>query len=151
MKDKVLGEMKKMFRPEFLNRIDATIVFHSLRQEQIRQIVDLMLTRVHTQLTEQQMNARCHDDAKDFLVDEGLRPAVRRAADAPGDPEPDRGSAGRGPAARQVPARRHRRGGVREGTVVLEVQERRDDLLRGVPPPPEAALSAGGSESESSR
>ena len=50
MKDKVLQEMKKLFRPEFLNRIDATVVFRALGRDQIRAIVDLMLTRTQKQL-----------------------------------------------------------------------------------------------------
>jgi len=72
MKDKVLTEMKKLFRPEFLNRIDASIVFHALGQEQIRQIVDLMLARTQTQLTEQQLTIEVTDAAKDLLVTKGF-------------------------------------------------------------------------------
>src|SRR5439155_17054496 len=45
MRDQVLAEMKKLFRPEFLNRIDATVVFHALGRQQIRQIFDLLLAR----------------------------------------------------------------------------------------------------------
>src|ERR1700682_5918144 len=55
MKDKVLTEMKKLFRPEFLNRIDATVVFRALGRDQIRAIVDLMLDRTQKQLTEQRL------------------------------------------------------------------------------------------------
>jgi ATP-dependent Clp protease ATP-binding subunit ClpC len=72
MKDKVLTEMKKLFRPEFLNRIDATIVFHALGIEQIRQIVDLMLARTQTQLTEQRVTIEVSDAAKDLLVEKGF-------------------------------------------------------------------------------
>ena len=46
MKDKVLRRAEETFRPEFLNRIDATVVFHALSREQIREIVDLLLARV---------------------------------------------------------------------------------------------------------
>ena len=46
MKEKVLGELKNVFRPEFLNRIDATVVFRELTREEIREIVDLLLERV---------------------------------------------------------------------------------------------------------
>ena len=107
MKDKVLGEMKKLFRPEFLNRIDATVVFRALAREEIREIVDLLLERVQTQLTEQRMALIVTEAAKDVLIDEGLRPGLRRASDAPRDPGPDRGPAGRGDAAGDLPARRH--------------------------------------------
>jgi len=72
MKEKVLTEMKKLFRPEFLNRIDASVVFRALGIEQIREIVDLMLTRVQQQLTEQQLTLEVTDAAKDFLVEKGF-------------------------------------------------------------------------------
>ncbi|NCX30804.1 MAG: hypothetical protein EBX27_06110, partial [Proteobacteria bacterium] len=50
MKSKVREELKRYFRPEFLNRIDETIVFHELTVDEVKEIVDLMLDRVHTQL-----------------------------------------------------------------------------------------------------
>jgi ATP-dependent Clp protease ATP-binding subunit ClpC len=72
MKDKVLQEMKKLFRPEFLNRIDASVVFRALGREQIREIVDLMLNRTQKQLTEQRLTMEATDAAKDLLVDKGF-------------------------------------------------------------------------------
>jgi ATP-dependent Clp protease ATP-binding subunit ClpC len=74
LKDKVMTELKKMFRPEFLNRLDASIVFRSLRKEQIRRIVDLKLSRVRSQLAEQQLKLELDDDAKDFLALKGWDP-----------------------------------------------------------------------------
>lgn len=74
MKEKVLSEMKKTFRPEFLNRIDATVVFHALTQEHIRQIVDLMLTQVAASLKEKDISLEVTDAAKDFLGDKGYDP-----------------------------------------------------------------------------
>ncbi|MCL4532287.1 MAG: ATP-dependent Clp protease ATP-binding subunit [Actinobacteria bacterium] len=74
MKDKVLGEMKNLFRPEFLNRIDATVVFRSLTLMEIRKIVDLMLSRVRGALTEQQIALEVTDAAKDYLVEKGFDP-----------------------------------------------------------------------------
>ncbi len=74
MKDKVLGEMKNLFRPEFLNRIDATVVFRSLTLMEIRKIVDLMLARVRGALTEQQIALEVTDPAKDYLVEKGFDP-----------------------------------------------------------------------------
>jgi ATP-dependent Clp protease ATP-binding subunit ClpC len=68
---KITTELKQTFKPEFLNRIDATIVFHSLRQDQIREIVELMLRRVRSQLIEQDMTLEASDAAKDFLVEKG--------------------------------------------------------------------------------
>ncbi len=72
MKDKVLGELKNIFRPEFLNRIDATVAFHQLDKDQIRQIVDLMLNRVRTELVEQEMKLDVTQEAKDFLAEKGF-------------------------------------------------------------------------------
>jgi len=72
MKDRVLAELKNIFRPEFLNRIDATIAFHSLEKEQIRAIVDLMLKRVRMELVEQEITLDVTLDAKDFLADKGF-------------------------------------------------------------------------------
>ena len=74
MKEKVLGEMKKLFRPEFLNRIDATVVFHALDKEHIRQIVDLMLSQVAASLKEKNITLEVTDGAKDFIGDKGYDP-----------------------------------------------------------------------------
>jgi ATP-dependent Clp protease ATP-binding subunit ClpC len=71
MKEKLLGELKKSFRPEFLNRIDGVVVFHSLTKENIRKIVDLMLTSVTKQLAEKEITLEVTDAAKDFLGEKG--------------------------------------------------------------------------------
>jgi ATP-dependent Clp protease ATP-binding subunit ClpC len=71
MKDKLLGELKKTFRPEFLNRIDGVVVFHSLSKEHIRQIVDLMLGKVAQQLQEKGVKLQVTDAAKDLLGEKG--------------------------------------------------------------------------------
>ena len=71
MKEKLLGELKKAFRPEFLNRIDATVVFHPLDKEHIRKIVDLMLNIVNERLTEKDMKLEVTDAVKDFLGEKG--------------------------------------------------------------------------------
>ncbi|HEU5327426.1 MAG TPA: ATP-dependent Clp protease ATP-binding subunit [Thermomicrobiales bacterium] len=71
MKDKVLDGLKKTFKPEFLNRIDGIIVFHSLTAEHIRQIVDIELQRVRTQLTEQEITLEVSDEAMDELAKQG--------------------------------------------------------------------------------
>ena len=68
MKDKVAAELKQNFRPEFLNRIDATVVFRSLTVEEIAQIVDLMLARVRDQLRAQQMSLEVTDAAKEHII-----------------------------------------------------------------------------------
>jgi ATP-dependent Clp protease ATP-binding subunit ClpC len=71
MKEKLLDELKKTFRPEFLNRIDGVVVFHSLSKEHIRQIVDLMLAQVSQQLAEKEIRLEVTDAAKDFLGEKG--------------------------------------------------------------------------------
>jgi ATP-dependent Clp protease ATP-binding subunit ClpC len=71
MKEKLLGELKKTFRPEFLNRIDNVVVFHALNKEHIRQIVDLMLAVVNQQLAEKEIKLEVTDAAKDFLGEKG--------------------------------------------------------------------------------
>jgi ATP-dependent Clp protease ATP-binding subunit ClpC len=71
MKENLLGELKKTFRPEFLNRVDDTVVFHSLTKEQIRAIVDLMMTSVSQQLIEKGIGLKVTETAKDFLGEKG--------------------------------------------------------------------------------
>ncbi|HLZ07155.1 MAG TPA: AAA family ATPase, partial [Chloroflexota bacterium] len=75
LKDKVLNELKKTFRPEFLNRLDSVVVFRSLSKVQIRSIVELVLNRVRTQLAEQQLLLTVDDDAKDYLALKGWDPS----------------------------------------------------------------------------
>jgi ATP-dependent Clp protease ATP-binding subunit ClpC len=74
MKDKVLNELKKHFKPEFLNRLDGTVVFHSLSQEQVRDIVDLMLAHTVKALSEQGIKLEVTSAAKDFLAKKGYDP-----------------------------------------------------------------------------
>jgi ATP-dependent Clp protease ATP-binding subunit ClpC len=71
MKEKLLAELKKSFRPEFLNRIDGVVVFHSLTKEHIRKIVNLMLITVTTQLAEKGIKLEVTDTAKDLLGEKG--------------------------------------------------------------------------------
>ncbi len=71
LKDTVNEELKKAFRPEFLNRIDDIIVFAHLSQEEIREIVDLMLNDLFKRLDEHGLKIEVTDAAKDFLAKEG--------------------------------------------------------------------------------
>ncbi|MCH8864928.1 MAG: ATP-dependent Clp protease ATP-binding subunit [Chloroflexi bacterium] len=71
MKENLLGELKKTFKPEFLNRVDGVVVFRSLDKEQIRKIVDLMLVSVTKQLKEKGINLTITGPAKDFLGEKG--------------------------------------------------------------------------------
>ncbi|MFO7192446.1 MULTISPECIES: ATP-dependent Clp protease ATP-binding subunit [Thermocrispum] len=72
MKQKVHEEMKKHFRPEFLNRIDDIIVFHQLTEDQIVQMVDLMISRVEEQLKNKDMGLELTDKAKRLLARRGF-------------------------------------------------------------------------------
>ncbi len=71
MKDTVMEEMKKAFRPEFLNRLDDIVVFSHLTKEEIRQIVDVMLDELTKRLENQEMGIEIPNDVKDHLADEG--------------------------------------------------------------------------------
>ncbi len=87
MKENLLGELKKTFRPEFINRIDGVVVFHPLEKEQIRKIVDLMLASVTKQMLEKGIKLEVTETAKDLLgakgYDEvfGARPLRRTIQD----------------------------------------------------------------------
>jgi ATP-dependent Clp protease ATP-binding subunit ClpC len=76
MKSRVMGELKKIFRPEFLNRIDEVIVFHKLSKEQIHSIIELMLDRLREQLKERNLSIELTPQAQDLLVDIGYDPAM---------------------------------------------------------------------------
>ncbi|WP_212825801.1 ATP-dependent Clp protease ATP-binding subunit [Polymorphospora rubra] len=76
MKTKVNDELKQHFRPEFLNRIDDTIVFHQLRQTEILSIVDIMIGRIETQLRNKDMSMELTDDAKKYLAKKGFDPVL---------------------------------------------------------------------------
>ena len=71
MKDKVLNELKNVFRPEFLNRIDNTVVFHALTKEHIRRIVDLELRQTERRLSMQGITLEITESAKDWLGEKG--------------------------------------------------------------------------------
>ncbi|HWH32571.1 MAG TPA: ATP-dependent Clp protease ATP-binding subunit [Egibacteraceae bacterium] len=71
MKEQVNDELKKHFRPEFLNRIDETIVFHQLTREQVKSIVDLMIKRVREALKSKDLDIELTEDAKAWLADKG--------------------------------------------------------------------------------
>ncbi|MBS7547621.1 ATP-dependent Clp protease ATP-binding subunit [Dietzia massiliensis] len=76
MKQKVNDELKKHFRPEFLNRIDEIVVFHQLTQEQIVQMVDLMIGRVRDALKAKDMDIEVSDRAKSLLAKRGFDPVL---------------------------------------------------------------------------
>jgi len=76
MRKKLLDALRKIFRPEFVNRVDAVIVFHALSREQIAQIVDLELDKVVLRLKDHQLSLRATDEARKRLGDEGYDPEM---------------------------------------------------------------------------
>ena len=126
MKDKVRKEIERAFNPEFLNRIDDTIVFHPLSKDEIAQIVSILLADVRDRLAEEDMTLTLNEAAIQFLVEEGydekfgarpLKRAIQRFLEdalsekilmaelSPGDEiEVDIDSSGEGLALRAEPA-----------------------------------------------
>ena len=76
MKGRIMGELKKVFRPELLNRIDEVIVFHKLSKDEIKVIVDLMMNRLREQMVEHEAAIELTEGAKELLVDKGYDPAM---------------------------------------------------------------------------
>ncbi|MBK5225265.1 MAG: ATP-dependent Clp protease ATP-binding subunit [Thermoleophilia bacterium] len=76
MKTNITGELKRVFRPEFLNRVDEVIVFHKLDRANIKEIVDLMIARVGQQLAEREVAIELTEPAKELLVDRGFDPGM---------------------------------------------------------------------------
>ena len=74
MREKVLTAMKSVFRPEFLNRVDATVVFHALSRDHIRQIVELEMNEVERHLTSKGLVLEMTDTAKDWIGSKGFDP-----------------------------------------------------------------------------
>ena len=74
MKEKVMDEVKRFFRPEFLNRIDATVVFHQLDETEILAIVDLMMDQVKKELDEKKIGLEMTEEAKKHLAEKGFDP-----------------------------------------------------------------------------
>jgi len=145
MKGKVLGELKNTFKPEFLNRIDEVIVFHSLRIEEMYSIVDLLLNRVRAQLTEQRIELVTPQVSKDFLIEKGfdaqygarpLRRTIQRMVEDPLAEGLLQGKFHPGDLVEAV---------VIDDDLVLQVRNRIEQLP--APAAPEAALSAGGDSS----
>ena len=72
VKKDVLSELKRQFRPEFINRIDEIIVFHKLVEEEIKQIIEIMLKQVKTRLEEQNMIVEIDDSVKELIAKKGI-------------------------------------------------------------------------------
>ena len=105
-----MADIKRMFTPEFRNRIDATISFRALDEEIILRVVDKFLMQLEEQLHEKKVEAVFTEKLRKFLAQEGLRSADGRAADVAPDPGHDPQGAGRRAAVRPPGQRRARHG-----------------------------------------
>jgi ATP-dependent Clp protease ATP-binding subunit ClpC len=76
MKSRIMGELKKVFRPEFLNRIDDVIVFHKLAKDEIKEIVELLLRRIRQSMAERELQLELTEETKDLLVEKGWDPSM---------------------------------------------------------------------------
>jgi ATP-dependent Clp protease ATP-binding subunit ClpC len=76
MKTKVMSELKKIFRPELLNRIDEVIVFHKLTKDEIKTIIELLMRRLREQMGTHEVTIELTEEAKDLLVEKGYDPAM---------------------------------------------------------------------------
>jgi ATP-dependent Clp protease ATP-binding subunit ClpC len=76
MKNKIMGELKKVFRPEFLNRLDEVIVFHKLTKDEIKLIVELLMRHLRESMAERELQIELSETTKDFLVEKGWDPAM---------------------------------------------------------------------------
>jgi ATP-dependent Clp protease ATP-binding subunit ClpC len=74
IKEKILGETKKTFKPEFLNRLDDQIVFHSLTREDLSKIVSLEVTKVAARLKDKGVVIELNSEASTFLIEKGYEP-----------------------------------------------------------------------------
>jgi ATP-dependent Clp protease ATP-binding subunit ClpC len=74
MKERLKVAIEKYFRPEFLNRLDDVIVFHSLTKENLKQIVDIELSKVRNRLADRGLELILTEDAKEFVIAKGFNP-----------------------------------------------------------------------------
>ena len=75
IKDSVLGELKKTFNPEFLNRIDEIVVFHQLEKVHLAKIVNLLVNELNKELLDQDLAIELSDEVVDWLIDKNYQPA----------------------------------------------------------------------------
>jgi ATP-dependent Clp protease ATP-binding subunit ClpC len=74
MKKRLMDSVEKVFRPEFINRLDDVIVFHALNRENLKTIIDIELSKVRNRLKERGLELILTDEAKEFIIDKGFNP-----------------------------------------------------------------------------
>jgi len=74
IKASAMNELRRMFRPEFINRVDEIVVFHALTREELRNILDIMISEVSLRLFEMNIYLELHKRAKDYLIEKGFDP-----------------------------------------------------------------------------
>lgn len=107
-----MGELKKTFRPEFLNRVDDIIVFRQLTKEDIHEIARRMLTSLDKRLKDMDITVQVTDAAVEAIAAEGFDPVYGARSPAPRHPVPHRGSAGGKAAGGRLPGRGFRDSGL---------------------------------------
>ena len=105
IKSSAMNELKRLFRPEFLNRVDETVVFHSLERDQVKQILEILIGEVQTRLAEKEIELEFKKSAKDYIIANGfdvkfgarpLRRTIQREVEDPLSMEILRGRFGPG-------------------------------------------------------
>ena len=130
-----MDALRAHFRPEFINRVDEIIIFHPLNREQMKQVVDIQVKALLKRLEERKIFVTLTDAAKEWLVREGLRSGVRRAAAQARHSAPHPRSARDARARRRVPRRRHGAGRRRTcRTAVRQAASRRGRTRLIMPP-----------------
>lgn len=76
IKEKILSAVKKQFKPEFINRLNDTVIFHPLNREQLLKVIELEITKMQNRLKKREINITLDDAAKNFLVDKGFQPEM---------------------------------------------------------------------------
>ena len=123
MRARINEELRRTFKPEFLNRIDETIVFRRLSRAEIRSIAERMLLTVAERFKALGMTLSVPDQVVDFLAERGYD-EIRRASAAPRDTQHDRGQGRRAYAHRQPRPRRHRAGAYRRQRIDFDKARR---------------------------
>ncbi|MBN8870303.1 MAG: ATP-dependent Clp protease ATP-binding subunit [Solirubrobacterales bacterium] len=159
MKGRIMSELRKVFRPEFLNRIDEVIVFHKLSREEVREIIELMLARVRNQVAEHELMLELDNGAKDFLADKGwdpsmgarpLRRAIQRYIEDPLADEVLKAGGGESVAGSLVTVTRDESGDEEDKPLKLKITKPRKPRKKKDDGPEKVGVGAGSSGSGSS-